>query len=377
MIGDLGFSLTDAALGAGEQRQAALAGVAECVLGQIDRPYPCAERQTLGGPDELELPIERFPVFYGSFDWHSCVHSHWTLVRMLSCGGFDAAGEAGGGTGAGAGDLEARIVAQLEKSFSPDALAAEAKSWAEKVPAWEEKPYGWTWLLALDQELGRLAGSDSPHAGAAGGWREALLPLRDVMYQRVIGWLEGLSLAARTGTHSDTAWNLAMAHDYAAATGDERLAGLVNDSARRLFAHDTCAPVAYEPNADTFTSAVLNEAACMARVLDAAEYEAWLAAYLPQLFSADFASPLIADLPGRWDGSGYLEVHTVALPTSRGLAARDAAAALSDGPAKERLAAEAARWVTDGVNDVQLSGYLADHWVGSFVCAALLGGEAR
>ncbi len=369
MIGDLGFSCTAGALGTDEQRHAALMGVAECVLGQIDRPYPCAQRQNLTGPDELELPIDRFPVFYGSFDWHSCVHSHWTLVRMLSCGAFDAtdAGDADAG-------LEARVVAQLEKSFAADALAAEARNWAEKIPTWEEKPYGWTWLLALGQELGRLAAGGGSYAAAAAGWREALQPMRDVMYQRVCDWIGGLSLAARTGTHSDTAWNLAMAFDYAKATCDLRLVDAVREAAVRLFGYDVAAPVAYEPNADTFTSAVLNEAACMARVLDTAEYEAWLRGYLPQLFAADFTAPLIADLPGRWDGSGYLEVHTVALPTSRGLAARDAAEALAAGPARDRLAAEASRWVTDGVNDIQLSGYLADHWVGSFVCAALLGG---
>ena len=111
----------------------------------------------------------------------------------------------------------------------------------------------------------------------------------------------------------------------------------------------------------------------MARALDADEYGEWLEAYLPQLFRAHFSAPLIADLPGRWNGEGYLEVHTVALPTSRALAARDAASALPAGPAQGRLSAEAARWLVEGVEDVQLSGYLADHWVGSFVCAALLG----
>ncbi len=377
MIGDLGFWLTGAA-GAGtapasscgafvgsEKDRAALLGVAECVLGQINRPYPCAERQTLTAPDDLELPIKRFPVFYGSFDWHSCVHSHWTLVRMLCAGVF----------GENDRELEGRVLAQLGRSFDKDAMAAEAASWREKVPAWEEKPYGWTWLLALDQELIRLSETGGTYSAAAAEWREALLPLRDVMHERVTGWLEGLSLAARTGTHSDSAWNLAMTLDYARAVGDDALAELASGCARRLFGSDVCAPVAYEPNADTFTSAVLNEAACMARVLEAGGYEAWLEGYLPQLFADGFAPPLIADLPGRWDGTGYLEVHTVALPTSRGLAARDAAAALGKGPARDRLAAEAARWVADGVGDIQLSGYLADHWVGSFVCAALLGGK--
>ena len=92
---------------------------------------------------------------------------------------------------------------------------------------------------------------------------------------------------------------------------------------------------------------------------------------MPALFSESFSSPLIQDLPGKWDGTGYLEVHTVALPTSRALAARDAASALPAGAARDRFAAEATRWLVQGVQDVELSGYLADHWVGSFVCAAL------
>ena len=111
----------------------------------------------------------------------------------------------------------------------------------------------------------------------------------------------------------------------------------------------------------------------MARALPAADYEAWIEGFLPQLCRKHFSAPLLPELPGKWDGTGYLEVHTVALPTSRGLAARDAAAVLPEGPARSRLAAEAARWLVDGVRGVELSGYLADHWVGSFVCAALVG----
>ena len=145
MIGDLGFDLTEDALGE-KGRAEALAGVAHCVLSQIERPYPCSERQTLTGPDDLELPRLRFPAFFGSFDWHSCVHSHWTLVRMLATDAL-----------AGNAELEAAAAAQLARTFSPDLMEAEAASWRERVPAWEEKPYGWTWELALDVELARRA----------------------------------------------------------------------------------------------------------------------------------------------------------------------------------------------------------------------------
>ena len=268
-------------------------------------------------------------------------------------------------------ELEKAAAAQLSRTFAPDLMEQEARSWKEKVPQWEEKPYGWTWELAVDQELGKLANAESPYADEAKAWRAALSPLTEEMYRRVAGWIAHLSLPARTGMHSDTAWSLAMAADCAEATDDQELLESVCMAAVRLFGNDMEAPLAYEPEADTFTSAILNEAALMARVLPGEAYLSWMKGYMPALFSESFSSPLLADLPGKWDGTGYLEVHTVALPTSRALAARDAAAALPAGTARDRLSQEASRWLIQGIQDVELSGYLADHWVGSFVCAAL------
>ena len=269
-------------------------------------------------------------------------------------------------------ELEKAAAAQLSRTFAPDLMEQEARSWKEKVPQWEEKPYGWTWELALDQELGKLANAaESLYADEAKAWQAALSPLTEEMHRRVAGWIAHLSLPARTGMHSDTAWSLAMAADCAEATDDQELLESVCMAAVRLFGNDMEAPLAYEPEADTFTSAILNEAALMARVLSGEAYLSWMKDYMPALFSESFSSPLLADLPGKWDGTGYLEVHTVALPTSRALAARDAAAALPAGTARDRLSQEASRWLIQGIQDVELSGYLADHWVGSFVCAAL------
>lgn len=369
MIGDIGYNLTSAVF---PEREAALAGVCECVLSQITRPYPCAAHQTISSPEELELPRDRFPVFYGSYDWHSCVHSHWTLVRMLR---WDCLPE----------ELASRAAAQLEESFAPEAIGAEAKSWCEHVPAFVEKPYGWTWFLELDAELGRLAATgEHALAARAEAWRAAAAELTAEMLRRSKGWAEGISMPCRTGTHSDTAWSLAMLWDWALFCNNSEVLELVKKTALRLFGSDKNAPCAYEPNGDTFTSAILNEAALMARVLEGAEYATWLEGYFPQVFNG-FESPLLPNMPGKWNGEGFLEVHQVALPTSRALAVRDAAAPLASGvtasagttasaiAASSALTAEASRWLVEGVEDVQLSGFLADHWVGSFVCAALLG----
>ena len=379
MIGDLGFHLTDGVCAemsavtpgcasADEWRTRSLARVAECILGQIARPYPCSERQTLMGPEDLELPRERFRVFFGSFDWHSCVHSHWTLVRLLATGALDASGLE---------ELRARVLAQLETSFEPAGLAAEAQAWRTRIPAYEERPYGVTWFLALDAELGRLAAVPGELSGRAQAWREACAPMTAEMRSRVLEWARGLALPTRSGIHTDTAWSLAMAWDWAADAADAEMQEAVRASALRLYSADVNAPCAYEPAGNTFTSSILNEAACMARVMDPAAYDVWLRGFLPALYApagGEGEAPLLPDLARAWDGASYLGVHEVALPLARCLAARDAASPLAATRcARERLASESRRWMRQGAQNTPLDGYLADHWVGSFLAAALVG----
>ena len=358
MIGDKAPSATQTA-----QRSSAARSVAECILAQIHRPYPCSESQVLHGPDDLQLPTDRFPVFFGSFDWHSCVHSHWSLVRLLA-------------NGALAPDLAARAAAALDRSFQPDALAREAASW-ELLPEHTERPYGLTWLLALDAELAR-----PEIARAHPAWRPALNPLVEVLLPRVRSWVHACALPVRSGVHSDTAWSLAMAWDWASATADQPLLDVIAERARSLYLRDVCAPCAYEPSGETFTSPILNEAALMARVLEPDEYDRWMRGFLPQVFETaglpaaspdPDAAPLLPDIPAAWDGASYLGVHEVALPLARCVAARDAAAGLTDPQARAYLMAQADRWERQGLGGLVLDGYLADHWVGSFVVAAVEG----
>ncbi len=355
MIGDKAPSTTRPA-----HRSSVARSVAECILAQIHRPYPCSASQVLHGPSDLQLPVDRFPVFYGSFDWHSCVHSHWSLVRLLARGALDP-------------DLAARATTALDRSFQSEVLAREAASW-EQLPEHTERPYGLTWLLALDAELAR-----PEIARAHPAWRAALEPLVGVLLPRVRRWVQTSALPVRSGVHSDTAWSLAMAWDWAAATGDQSLLDAIAERARALYLRDVCAPCAYEPSGETFTSPILNEAALMARALGPGEYDCWMRGFLPQAFEAGESSrdsgviPLLPDIPVAWDGTSYLGVHEVALPLARCIAARDAAAGLSDPQGKVYLTAQAARWERQGLDGLVLDGYLADHWVGSFVVATIEG----
>lgn len=355
MIGDAGHSTTPM-----DARRAAATAVAQCILGQLHRPYPCSATQVLHDAADLQLPRDRFPVFYGSFDWHSCVHSHWALMRLLGCGLLEA-------------PLVQRVEKILARSFDPEALAREAASWAQ-LPEHTERPYGLTWLLALDAELGRPRMLREHPA-----WREALSPLVAVVLPRVRRWVDSCGLPVRSGVHSDTAWSLAMAWDWAVAAGDGGLAQAVADRARSLYLRDVHAPCAYEPSGETFTSAILNEAACMARALEPAAFDHWMRGFLPQVFEAgekptdEVDAALLPDIARPWDGASYLGVHEVALPLARCIAARDAAWALEDAAARAYLGSQAARWERQGLAGLTLDDYLADHWVGSFVVAAVVG----
>lgn len=355
MIGDAGHPTTPM-----DARRALASTVAQCILGQLHRPYPCSAVQVLHDATDLQLPVERFPVFYGSFDWHSCVHSHWALVRLLGCDMLEA-------------PLAQRVEEALARSFDPKALAREAASWA-RLPEHTERPYGLTWLLALDAELGTPKMLQAHPA-----WREALGSLVAVVLPRVRRWVDTCGLPVRSGVHSDTAWSLAMAWDWATSAGDDGLAEAVATRARSLYFWDVHAPCAYEPSGETFMSAILNEAACMARVLDPSSFDGWMRGFLPQVFEVGErpmdgeGSPLLPNIERPWDGVNYLGVHEVALPLARCIAARDVACALEDGAARAYLSSQAARWERQGLAGLFLDGYLADHWVGSFAVAAVVG----
>ncbi len=222
----------------------AFAGVA---LANVQREYPRRLDQLLTAPDTEWRPRVLHPAFFGSYDWHSAVHMHWLLARLLRLHP----------------SLEPRIAPVMEQHLSLESIARELAYFGSAGGAFFERPYGWAWLLELQAELRRLD-----------RWHEALEPLADELARRFRRYIRDLPYPVRAGTHGNTAFACILALDY--GMRDE-----IEAAARRWYLADRDYPVAYEPSADDFLSPALVEAVLMKRVLDGREFEAWFKGFLP------------------------------------------------------------------------------------------------
>jgi len=230
------------------------AHVATLVLAALHRPYPNKIAHVLHDESDAQPPQRLTPMFYGSFDWHSAVHGHWSLVRLLRM--FPAAPWA------------AEVERALAQSFTAEHAAGEL-AYLARHPGFE-MPYGIAWLLLLAAEL-----------GAFPAWQRVLAPLAQLARDRFSAWLGRLPLPIRGGEHTQSAFAMGLVLDHARAVGDAALATQIEQRARELYGSDVAAPVAYEPSAYDFLSPSLAEADLMRRVLPAAELAAWLQGFLP------------------------------------------------------------------------------------------------
>jgi Protein of unknown function (DUF2891) len=244
----------DAAAGA---RFAALA------LKCLHQEYPNHLSHTLNGAADARPPHELTPAFFGCFDWHSDVHGHWLLVRLLRL--FPAAPYA----------AEAR--AQLAQSFTPENIAHEVSYLRGAGRASFERPYGLAWLLELSAELRQWDDRD------ARSWSATLAPLESEVAARLAGYLPRLYYPIRIGEHDQTAFALGLIWDWAAVSGDTGMQTLLTDSAQRFYARDRDCPLAYEPSGEDFLSPCLAEADFMRRVLAPGAFAHWLTDFLPQI----------------------------------------------------------------------------------------------
>ena len=194
---------------------------ARLALKGLSKEYPNKPEHVMAGPD-VKGPKALHPAFYGCYDWHSSVHGHWMLVRLLRL--FP--------------DLPRRseIRAMLAAHLTAENLKAEADYFARKESKSFERPYGWAWLLKLAEEL---HGWDDPDAKA---WSKNLRPLADVVVARYLDFFPKQTYPIRTGVHPNTAFGLAFAHDYARAAGDTRFRALVEERAKAYFGADADVP---------------------------------------------------------------------------------------------------------------------------------------
>lgn len=342
---------------------------ATIALANVTREFPYAPGHIVLGPDDMGVPRAAHPAFYGSFDWHSSVHMHWLLVRLLREHGdvLDdvAGGRAGGvaGVDAGAG----AVTAVLDEHLSTAALVAEAE-YLRRDPSFE-RPYGWAWLLALAAEA-TAAAEGARSVELAGRWAAALAPCVDVVEALVLGWLPRLTHPVRHGTHANTAFAAGLMLDAAETLGRSSLAGALRDAVGAWFVDDRDYPAAWEPSGEDFLSGAMTEADAVRRVLDGDALAGWLARFLPGLADGSPRS-LLAPVTVSDPRDGRIG-HLHGLNLSRAAGFRSVGAALPAGDGRRAvLAAAADRHLTASMPAVSGGGYLGDHWLATFAALAL------
>jgi hypothetical protein len=318
---------------------------ARLALKGIEKEYPNKPEHVMAGPDDVKSPRALHPAFYGSYDWHSSVHGHWMLARLLRL--FPDLPEA------------ARIRSTLKDHLTAEKLNVEADYFARKDSKSFERPYGWAWLLKLAEEL---HGWDDPDARE---WSRSLRPLADAIVVRYLEFFPKQTYPIRTGVHPNTAFGLAFAHDYARAMGDTRLQALVEERARAYFSADDDAPARWEPSGADFFSPTLMEAALMRRVLSPAEFRAWLARFLPGSVRGEPRS--LFEPATVTDRTDPQLVHLDGLNLSRAWCMLGIATALpADDPARAALIASAAHHAEAALGHVASGDYAGEHWLASF-----------
>lgn len=314
-------------------------------LACLHKEYPNKIAHVMTGDADAKPPRLLTPVFFGCYDWHSAVHGHWLLARLVR-------------TWPDAPFAKAARAA-LGASFTPEKAAAEVAYLAGEGRGPFERPYGLAWLLQLAAELGEW---DDPDARR---WSAVLRPLEDEAVRRFVAWLPKLSSAVRTGEHSQTAFALGLALDAARSRGHERLAETVAARARRYFFADRGWNLAFEPGGEDFLSPGLAEADLMRRILDRKEFAAWLGDFLPGLGPDAAAATLVpAVVTDKADGK---LAHLDGLNLSRAWMLEGIASALvGSDPRLPALRALAARHREAGLAAVTGAHYEGGHWLGSF-----------
>ncbi|WP_428484987.1 DUF2891 domain-containing protein [Rhodopila sp.] len=309
-------------------------------LGHVTREYPNKLDHVLSGPQDARGPRDLHPVFYGSFDWHSCVHGYWMLAHLYRQ--FPAI------------PVASAIRALFDEHLVPERVAGECAYLGRPGALGFERPYGWAWLLKLAAEL---ALHDTPEGRA---WSAALQPLAALFAEKFRTFLPLATYPIRAGVHSSTAFAVRLALDYP----DPALRALLIETARRWYLADADCQ-AWEPGGDEFLSPALIEAECMRAALPAAEFRPWFARFLPRLDRREPATLFTpATVSNRADGK---IAHLDGLNLSRAWCWR-ALAGLTADPAAVRQTAQAH---IDASLPHLGDDYMGEHWLASFAVLAL------
>jgi hypothetical protein len=319
---------------------------ARIALSHVGREYPNHLAHTLAAQADARGPRDLHPIFYGSYDWHSCVHAHWLLARLLLRFPDMASARA------------VRVL--FDAQFTPAKVEGERAYFLAATARGFERPYGWAWLLKLAAELARFLDDR---------WARALAPLAELIARRLRDFLPLSTYPVRSGAHFNAAFALRLAADYAATAHDAPLADGLGDAARRWYAADADCPAWGEPGGDDFLSPALIEAECMRRLLPGEAFRPWFDRFLPGVAEGRpamlFAPASVAD---RTDGK---IAHLDGLNLSRAWCWRALASALPpEDLRRPPMEAAAERHLAASLPHVA-GDYMGEHWLASFATLAL------
>jgi len=322
---------------------------ARVALSHLTQEYPNKLDHVLNKRTDLKTPRELHPVFFGSFDWHSCVHGYWLLATLLRL--FP----------------EMREAEQIETLFDAQLTSAKVKAEVrylnQPLRAMFERPYGWAWLLMLSAELNRHASRNGKR------WSDALAPLADAFTKSFLDFLPKATYPTRVGTHFNSAFAITLALEYAEVASNDSLRKVLVKKARAWYAMDLDCQ-AWEPGGDDFLSSALMEAECMRRVLKTSDFLGWIDRFLPRLAVREpatlFTAAIVSD---RSDGK---IAHLDGLNLSRAWCWRSIAATWPASDARRGVALEAAE-IHFAASLPHVAGdYMGGHWLATFALLALL-----
>lgn len=311
----------------------------------MQNEYPNKTGQVLSDSTDLGSPKELHPAFYGCFDWHSSVHGHWSLVKLLK--DFP--------------ELEHRdsILTQLSQNLTKTNIQAELKYFNREQEYSFERMYGWAWLLKLQGEL------DTWEDDVAKQLATNLQPLSDLIVQRYIEFLPKLNYPIRVGTHGNSAFGMTFAYDYAKQNKNEELKFAIETAARRMYLKDKNCPLSWEPDGFDFLSPCLEEVDLMLRILPRDEFTFWIADFMPELKDPKF-SMKVAEVSDRTDG--HL-VHLDGLNFSRAWVFYRLAK--SNPNEYGHLKQEGDKHLAFSLPSIVDGSYEGEHWLASFALYAL------
>jgi len=324
---------------------AAAARFAGLALKCLHDEYPNHISLSMDRDADARPPRELTPAFYGCFDWHSDVHGHWLLVRLLRL--------------MPNAPFAAQARAELARSFTAENIAGELRFLKHPGRASFERPYGLAWLLQLSAELREW---NDPQAKQ---WSNTLRPLEAEAAARIKSWLPKLHYPIRIGEHDQTAFSFGLMWDWAGVAGDAEMRTRLFDAAQRFYVKDRKCPLDYEPSGEDFLSPCLAEADFMRRVLEPKAFGAWLSGFLPgipQNGGGGWLQPGVVT-----DRSDPKLAHIDGLNLSRGWMLEGIAHGLPAGDRRvTALRATAAQHREAALPAVTGEHYEGGHWLGTF-----------